>query len=92
MTLEERQKLMAENAPEIGDLHWANCYFDWGWKGFGFGQLDFRFDRKTGEIRVANECMGRERVRSILIALANHIADKAILDDDPFEDRKNPAG
>jgi hypothetical protein len=79
---EEREIIMAENPPVIDGIHYGGCYFDWGWKGCGFGQLDFRVDRETGEIRVANECMSRERVRSILIALANHIADNAILDDD----------
>lgn len=85
MTLEERQKLMAENPPEIDDIHWASVYFSWGWKGCGFGQLDFRLNRETGEIRLGNECMSRERVRTLLVAFANHIADKAILDDEPFK-------
>jgi hypothetical protein len=89
MSLEEREIIMAENPPVIDGIHYGSCYFDWGWKGCGFGQLDFRIDRESGEIRVANECMGRERVRSILIALANHIADNAILDD---EDLQNLAG
>jgi hypothetical protein len=82
LTHEEREIIMAANPPEIGSIHYGGCYFDWSWKGCGFGQLDFRVDRESGEIRVANECMGRERVRSILIALANHIADNAILDDE----------
>lgn len=82
LTREERLKLMAENPPEIGGIHWGNAYFDWSWKGCGFGQLDFRIDRETGTIRIANECMDRERVRSILVAFANHIADHGILDDD----------
>ena len=85
MSLEERRKLMAENPPEIDSIHWGNAYFDWGWKGRGFGQLDFRVNRETGEIRIANECMSREMVRSILVAFANHIADKGILDDEPFK-------
>ena len=82
LTREERNKLMAENPPEIHGLHWGNCYFDWGWKGCGFGQMDFRFDRDAGTLHVANECMSRESVRAILIALANHIADNAVLDDE----------
>jgi len=83
LTVEERAKLMAENPPEIDAIHIGSyLYFDWGWKGCGFGQLDVRFDPETGKIAVANECMSRERVRSILIALANHIADNAVLDDE----------
>ena len=84
MSYEDRKKLMAENPPKIDGIHWGNAYFDWGWKGCGFGQLDFRVNRETGEIRIANECMDRVRVRAILIALANHIADVGILDDEPF--------
>jgi len=89
LTSEERAKLRAENPPEIGSIHWGNVYFDWGWKGFGFGQLDFRVNRDTGEICIANECMSRESVRAILIALANHIADNGILDDDTEKERSN---
>ncbi len=83
MTPEERLQLMAENSPEIGAIHWGNAYFDWSWKGCGWGQLDFRVDTDTGAIHIANECMSRERVRTILVALANHIADVGILDDEP---------
>lgn len=79
----KRQKLMAENPPEIDAIHYGDIYFDWAWKGCGFGQLDIHFDKEAGTIHVANECMSRERVRSILISLANHIADKAVLDDEP---------
>jgi hypothetical protein len=50
LSREERQKLLAENPPEVGSIHWGNAYFDWGWKGCGFGQLDFRVNRETGEI------------------------------------------
>jgi hypothetical protein len=82
MTPEERSQIMADHPPEIGSIHWGSCYFDWSWKGCGFGQLDFRVDRETGTIAIANECMSRDRVRTILRALADHIADNAILDDE----------
>lgn len=85
MSLEERKKIMAANPPTVDCVHWGNAYFDWGWKGCGFGQLDFRFNRDTGEIHIANECMDRERVRAILVAFANHVADVGILDDEPFK-------
>lgn len=29
MTIEERRRLMAENAPEVDGVHWGNAYFDW---------------------------------------------------------------
>lgn len=88
MSMEEREKIMAANPPEIDGIHWGNAYFDWGWKGFGFGQLDFRVDREAGTIHIANEYMGRERVRAILVAFANHIADVGILDDEPLNQGK----
>ena len=75
---------MAENPPEVGAIHDIYAYFDWEWPGCGFGQLDVRFNREAGTVHIANECMSRERVRSILVAFANHIADNAILDDAPF--------
>lgn len=83
MTAEERAAIMAANPPTIEGVHGAHAYFDWGWKGCGFGQLSFSVNAKTGEINCSNECMGREKVRAILHALADHIADKCVLDCDP---------
>lgn len=80
LTLEERQAIMAANPPEIGSLHSANAYFDWSWRGCGFGQLHFSFHPETGKVTCDSEHMGRERVRTILIALANHIADTCELE------------
>ena len=76
---EERQQLKAENPPVVDWLHGANAYFDWGWKGCGFGQLSFSIDKATGRITCMNECMSRESVREILHAFADFIADRAIL-------------
>lgn len=64
---------------EISSVHHANVYFDWCWNGFGFGQLSFSVDKVTGEIACMNECMSRDRVRELLHAFADHIADKAVL-------------
>lgn len=64
LSYEERLKIMAENPPEIYSIHWGSAYFDWGWKGCGFGQLDFRIS-EDGTIRVANEYMSRDKVRAI---------------------------
>lgn len=88
MSMEERLKVMSENPPKIDSVHHGYAYFDWAWKGCGFGQLDFRVNRKEGTIHIANECMSRERVREILVAFANHIADVGILDDEPFNQGK----
>ena len=82
MSREERYAQMDANPPEIGAIHQAGAYFDWGWKGCGFGQLSFEVNRETQAITCSNECMGRESVRKILIALANHIADNCVMDCD----------
>lgn len=76
-----RFRVMDENDPvvDVDGIHWANAYFDWSWKGCGFGQLSFSKDRETGKLTCMNECMGRESVRKILIAMANTVADKVEL-------------
>lgn len=79
LTLSERVAIMEANPPQVSSLHNAATYFDWGWKGCGFGQLEVRLD--DGVIIIENECMGRERVRKILHAWADFVADRAILSD-----------
>lgn len=66
---------------EIGSIHRGNIYFDWSWIGKGFGQLSVT--AKDGKLFCNNECMSRDSVRELLHALADHIADTAILDDEP---------
>lgn len=80
MTAEERRAAMEANPPVIEAIHHANVYFDWSWNGCGFGQLSFLFDRNTGKIECMNECMSRERVRALLHALVDHVADNMELD------------
>lgn len=82
MTPDERKAMMEANPPEVSCVHSARTYFDWGWKGCGFGQLEV-FLSKDGTLIVENECMGRERVRKILHAWADYIADRAVLRDNP---------
>lgn len=82
LTREERGALMAANPPEVDSIFNASAYFDWGWKGCGFGQLSFHLDTKTDKITCSNECMSREMVRAILIAFANKVADECVLDCD----------
>jgi hypothetical protein len=79
MTEEERKAVRDANPPEVSGLHHANMYFDWGWKGCGFGQLSFSFDRETSKLECMNECMSRDSVRKILHSMADFIADRAIL-------------
>lgn len=86
LTREERYALMDANPPEIGSIHNGSVYFDWCWKGCGFGQLSFEVDRDTQKILCNNECMSRESIRKILTSLANHIAETCELDCDPARD------
>ena len=69
-------------SPRIGAVFGARAYFDWGWKDWGFGQLSFSADEETGRIFIDNECMTRERVRAILHAFADHIADNGVLNNE----------
>ena len=90
MTPEDRRALIDANSPVVSGLHSADMYFDWGWKGCGFGQLSFHFDREASTLECNNECMSRKSVRKILHAMADFIADRAILldneDDVPIVD------
>lgn len=83
MTPEQRMAVIEANVPEVSFIHYGGVYFDWSWTGRGFGQLSFSRKKETGEITCLNECMGRESVRKILHALADHIADRAVLIDSP---------
>lgn len=83
LTKEERKEMMEANPPVVYCLHTADVYFDWGWKGCGFGQFSFEYNRETGEITAMNECMGRESIRKFLHALADYIADRVVLLDNP---------
>ena len=81
MTEVERQALRDANPPVVSTIYSANMYFDWGWEGCGYGQLSFSFDRETSKLECMNECMSRDSVRKILHAMADFIADRAILCD-----------
>lgn len=70
------------NSPKVAEMHTAKTYFDWRWAGFGFGQMEV-FLSKDGTIVIDNECMGRDSVRKILHAWADHVADNAVLRDNP---------
>jgi hypothetical protein len=82
MTPDERRAVMTTNPPEIDTIFDGHAYFNWAWKGCGFGQLSFEVDRKTQQITCMNECMSREMVRAILISFANHVADNCVMDCD----------
>ena len=67
--------------PEVSGIHSGGAYFDWGWKGIGYGQLSFHYDRIDERITIDNECMSRDTVRKLLHAFADFIADRAYLGD-----------
>lgn len=81
MTPEERAEIMAKNPPEITSIHYASAYMDWSWMGCGFGQLSFSVNRETGEITFMDECMGKDRVRTILHQLVDHLVDNGKFED-----------
>jgi hypothetical protein len=79
----ELKAIRDANVPEVDWIHNANVYFDWHWMGMGFGQLSFSFDREARKIECMNECMSRESVRKLLHAMADFVADRAVLLDNP---------
>ena len=72
---EERQKIMSQNPPGIGEVFNGAAYFTWHWQGCGFGELSFKFNPETGKFDCMNECMGPESVRKFLHAYADYVAD-----------------
>ena len=76
MTQDERYAVMDANTPVCDSVHSASAYFDWGWKGCGFGQFSFSVDPKTGKWECSNEMMGPESARKLLHAFADYVADK----------------
>ena len=79
--------MKTKNKMEIDDIMQANLYVNWGKVGGGFGQLSVWHD-SDGKLFCNNECMSRNRVREILVAIANKIADETILLDSEFENRE----
>lgn len=82
MTPDERNAIMEANPPEVCGLSTANTFFSWSWKGCGFGQLHV-FLSNDGALIINNERMDRDRVRKILHAWADYVADRAVLQDNP---------
>ena len=83
MTPEEPQALRDANSPTVHALFSAYCYVGWSWKGCGFGQLSIDFEPDTGKPEIMNERMTRDSVRKILHAMADFVADRAVLSDNP---------
>lgn len=69
---------------EIEDID-MKAFFNWGATGCGFGQL--RVSASNGQIYCENEYMSRTKVRQLLHALADELADKAVLADEPLSDK-----
>lgn len=83
LTREERDLICELNPPQATFLHHAHFYFDWAWVGCGFGQVSVYLDRDQKQIEILNECMSRDSIRKMLHSLADFIADRAILSDNP---------
>lgn len=75
MTQDDREQVMKENPPECTAVHSGGAYFDWSWKGCGFGQMSFDYDSEKKEWTGDTECMGPESTRKLLHAFADHVAD-----------------
>lgn len=94
MTPEDRQRVMEENPPTCHGVHAANVYFDWDWKGCGFGQLSFSL--KDGVWSCDTETMGPESTRKFLHAFADYVADQLtpiiLAERAEWETRQNLAG
>ena len=76
----DRHAIMEANLPKCTGVHWAKGYFDWSWKGCGFGQFSFELS-EDGKFRAMNEGMGPESSRKLLHALADYIADNLVLEE-----------
>jgi hypothetical protein len=63
-----------DETPIVDDAMVANAYFNWSWKGCGFGQLSFSFE--DGKWSCSTEMMGPESTRKLLHAFADHVADR----------------
>lgn len=83
LTREERDLICELNPPEVTFLHSAEFRFDWSWIACGFGQIAVDYDRDNKRIDIHNECMSRDSIRKMLHSLADFIADRAILSDNP---------
>ena len=70
---------MLTNKPEVTDIFNANIYFNWSWPSVGFGQLWVGESKEDGHLVIDAECMGKERARQLLYALADKLVDEAEL-------------
>ncbi len=83
MTPEERRAVRDANPPEVTSVMETSMYFNWGWKGCGFGQLQLILSDDRTKIECHNEHMSRDSVRKILHAYADFLATHVILVDNP---------
>lgn len=85
LTREERDLICELNPPEATFLHSAEFRFDWSWAACGFGQISVDYNRRRKRLVISNECMSRDSIRKMLHSLADFIADRAILSDNPAD-------
>lgn len=68
----------------------SNVYFNWSLPKIGFGQLSVDWNRETGQYVIGNEMLRRDKVRELLIAWANKVADEGAMDCPNFDEDNDP--
>ena len=66
---------MVSPTPKIRAFHTASGYFSWSWPSVGVGELSYR-TKSDGEIEFSAENMNAYRVRQLLHAFADVLADE----------------
>jgi hypothetical protein len=66
---------MVSPPPKIRALHTASGYFNWSWPSVGVGELSYR-TKSDGDIEFSAENMNAYRVRQLLHAFADVVADE----------------
>lgn len=59
-------------SPQVEIIN-GHAYFNWRWQGVGFGQLGFKVSESGTTFET--EALGKDRVRALLHALADQLAD-----------------
>lgn len=66
----------------LDDIFWAKLYFGWMKEHFGFGQFSLTFSPELGKFYCDDERIGRERIRKLLYAFADCVADNCVTESD----------
>jgi hypothetical protein len=66
------------DATVIDNEDFAGFDIRWSMKGWGFGQLLFGVEKKTGKLLADTECMGAESVKKVLDLASASLAEKLV--------------